>query len=250
MEIAAPKQIMNNKRIPYLSIIIPAYNEENIIKETINDVLVYLHSQNFDFEIIVVNDGSLDSTQKVVSELSSDNPEIIIINLERNSGKGFAVKTGILSANGKFRLFMDADNSTSIAHFELMKPLLESGTEVIIGSRRVKGANIAVPQNWFRNNLGRLFNIFVKLINGLPYNDTQAGFKLFSNDAAVQIFNKQTLHRWAFDIELLMLAAKLGYEIKEIPITWINNTNSHVTVSGMAKMLWDILILRLNDNDM
>ena len=229
---------------PYLSVIIPAFNEESIIRTTLENVLEYLTAQKFHYEVIVVNDGSSDSTANIVSEFTSLNSKVKLYNIEENTGKGWAVKKGMLGAKGRYRLFMDADNSTSIDHFELMKPILESGAEIIIGSRRVKGAKIAVHQTWLRENLGRVFNLAVRTINGLPYNDTQAGFKVFSNTAAEKIFKLQTLSGWAFDIELLLLGKNLGYEIQEVPITWKNDSNSHVRFSGMMKMLIDVLKIR------
>ena len=232
----------------YLSVIIPAFNEQSIIRATLVNVLEYLTAQKIDYEIIVVNDGSSDNTANIVSEFTSLNSKVKLLNIEENTGKGFAVKKGVLDAIGRYRLFMDADNSTSIEHFNLMKPILESGSEIIIGSRRVKGAKIAVHQSWLRENLGRVFNLVVKIINGLPYSDTQVGFKVFSNTAAEKIFELQTLSGWAFDIELLLLAKKLGYEIAEVPITWNNNSNSHVRFSGMIKMLYDIIRIRFNNN--
>jgi dolichyl-phosphate beta-glucosyltransferase len=228
---------------PYLSVIIPAFNEEHIIRSTLENVIEYLTEQKFDYEVIVVNDGSSDSTANI--SLSS---KVKLKNIEENTGKGWAVKKGMLSAKGRYRLFMDADNSTSIEHFELMKPILESGSEIIIGSRRVKGAKIAVHQSWLRENLGRVFNLVVRIVNGLPYRDTQAGFKLFSNKAAEKIFKLQTLSGWAFDIELLLIANKLGYEIQQIPIIWKNESISHVRFSGMIKMLIDVLRIRINFN--
>jgi len=239
---------IKTKNLPFLSVIIPAFNEENIIRATLENVFEYLTQQKFDYEVIVVNDGSSDSTSDIITELTSHHSNLKLINLEKNMGKGCAVKMGMLAAKGRYRLFMDADNSTSIEHFELMKPILESGSEIIIGSRRVKGAKIAVHQSWLRENSGRLFNFTVRIINGLPYSDTQAGFKVFSNAAAEKIFKLQSLSGWAFDIELLLLANKLGYKIREVPIIWKNNSNSRVRFSGMIKMLIDVLRLRVKFN--
>ncbi len=239
---------IKSDNMPYLSVIIPAYNEEKNIKPTLENVLAYLTAQKFHYEVIVVNDGSSDSTANIVSEFTSLNSKVKLNNIEENTGKGWAVKMGMLAAKGRYRLFMDADNSTSIEHFELMKPILESGSEIIIGSRRVRGAKIAVHQTWLRETLGRVFNLAVRTIKGLLYSDTQAGFKVFSNTAAEKIFKLQTLSGWAFDIELLLLAKNLGYEIREVPIIWKNDSNSRVRFSGMIKMIYDIMRMRLDNN--
>ncbi|NIP38253.1 MAG: glycosyltransferase family 2 protein [Candidatus Dadabacteria bacterium] len=236
---------IKSKHKPYLSVVIPAYNEQEVIGSTLENVLEYLEGQSFGYEVVVVNDGSTDGTADIVSEFIPANSRIKLLNTEKNSGKGWTVKMGMLEAAGRYRLFMDADNSTSIDHFELMKPILQSGAGIIIGSRRVKGGKIAVHQHWIRENLGRVFNLAVRIINGLPYSDTQAGFKLFSGNAADKIFDLQTLPGWAFDIEILLIARALGYEVRQIPITWKNHSDSRVRFSGMIKMLIDLFKLRI-----
>lgn len=231
---------------PYLSVIIPAYNEEKRIANTLESVIKYLSGKEFTYEILVVNDGSEDNTAGVVTEISTKDSSICLLSNPLNLGKGAAVKTGMLAASGKFRLFMDADDSTEIGHFDLMVPLLEKGTGVVIGSRRIEGAVIEIHQNWIRENLGRLFNLLVRFITGLPYNDTQAGFKAFSSVAADSIFKELKISGWAFDIEILVIARKRAIEIREIPLTWKNSPVSHVKFSGMIKMLIDVIRIKYN----
>ncbi len=226
--------------------VIPAYNEEKRIEHTLRSVAIYLSSQPYSSEIIVVNDGSTDRTVEVVSALSGEIPGIRIIDNQRNRGKGWAVRQGMMSAGGSLRLFMDADNSTTIDHVERMIPLFESGADVVIGSRRIEGAHIAVHQSWFRENLGRLFNLVMRCINGLPMVDTQAGFKAFSAAAVEKIFPLQTIWHWAFDVELLIIADRLGFVVREVPIEWRNDPHSRVSFRGMFRMLIDLVKVRIN----
>lgn len=235
--------IANN--IPYLSVIIPAYNEENRIGATLESIVKYLSGQDYTYEIIIVNDGSVDDTAKVLSEYEKNISQIRIYNNKENRGKGWAVKHGMLSALGRYRLFMDADNSTTIEHFGLMNSLLKNGVDIVIGSRRVAGANIADHQSWMRENLGRVFNLLIKIINGLNYNDTQAGFKAFSSNSAERIFSLQTLTRWSFDVELLVIAHNLGYKVNEVPIVWYNMKDSRVNLAGMLGMIKDLIKIRV-----
>lgn len=180
------------------------------------------------YEIIVVNDGSKDKTVEITSRLINEIPHIRLIDNKENHGKGWAVKSGMLNTMGKIRLFMDADNSTTIDQIEHMFSYLENGFDVVVGSRRVNGAVITVHQSIFRELLGRIFNLIVRVINGLKIKDTQAGFKAFSSIAADQIFAVQTIWQWAFDPELLVIAQKLRFKVKEVPIIWRNDSKSRV----------------------
>ena len=236
----------SQNRSLYLSVIVPAYNEEYSIGLTLRSIEAYLSRQSYLYEVIVVNDGSKDKTVEVVSRLISGCPFIRLINYKNNRGKGWAVKEGMVNAKGKIRLFMDADNSTSLDQFEKLSPYFEEGFDIVIGSRRVEGSIIKIHQSWFRENIGILFNLIVRLIVGLPMKDTQAGFKAFSSLAAENVFPLQTVWNWAFDVELLVIAQSLGYKVKEAPICWENGPVSHVELKGMIMMLFDILKTRLN----
>ncbi len=240
---------MNNltTREVYLSVIIPAYNEEFRIKKILIDIDEYLKKQNYDYEIIVVNDGSKDKTAEVVSVLESKIVNLRLIDNKENKGKGYAVKQGILQAKGKYRLFTDADNSTSIEQVEKMWPYFQQGYDIVIGSRDVQEAVVAVPQLWFRRLLGDIFNLIVQIIGGLwGIWDTQCGFKGFNKKVVKDIFPKLTVIGWAFDVEVLVLGKKAGYKIKEVPVRWINSFESKVKLKGMIKMLFDVFKIRLN----
>lgn len=234
---------MSNVR---LSVIIPAYNEEKRLPKTLKAVNEYLRRQSYEYEILVVNGGSTDKTEEVVKSAMKAIKNLRILNTE-NRGKGYAVKQGMLQAHGAYRIFMDADNATSLDHVEKMWPEFANRYDVVIGSRDMKGAVIAVPQVWWRRRLGDVFNLIVQLCSGLwGMWDTQCGFKGFTRKAAEEIFAKSTINRWAFDVEVLVLAKKMGYQIKEIPVTWVNDPYSRVTFSGMVKMLLEVLQITVN----
>jgi len=231
----------------HLSVIIQAYNEQESLPKTIISSSDYLRKQNFGYEIIVVSDGSKDRTADVVRKLMQSVPNLRIIDEKINRGKGYAVKIGMLKAAGDFRLFMDADNATTIDQVERMWPEFEKGADVVIGSRDIEGANIVVAQPWWRILLGNIFNLVVQIIGGMRgIKDTQCGFKGFRAVVAEDIFNKCRIERWAFDVEVLLIAKKFGYKIKEIPVRWINNPNSRVSFKGMVKMLLEVLRIRWN----
>ena len=228
----------------YLSVVVPAYNEEKRIERTLLSVVQYLESQSYSYEIIVVNDGSEDGTAGVVTRLSRGAPAIRMIDYKENRGKGWAVKQGMLSAKGALRLFMDADNSTTVDQFERVIPHFEGGADIVIGSRRVEGARITLHQSWFRENLGRVFNLVVRSINGLHIEDTQAGFKAFTAEAAESIFPLQSIWGWSFDVEVLNIADALGLSVKEVPIEWRNDPGSHVSLIDSFGIISDIFKVR------
>lgn len=229
-----------------LSVVIPAYNEESRLPRTLRDVDAYLRKQDYEYEIIVVNDGSRDRTVEVTNALAREIANLRLIDNQKNRGKGYAVRQGMLEAKGAYRVFSDADNSTSITHMGRMWPEFEKGFEVIIGSRDIEGAVIAVRQAWWRWRLGDIFNLVVQSLTGLwGIWDTQCGFKGFSARAAREIFSCAKINRWAFDVEVLVIAKKLGYQIKEVPVTWVNDKQSKVRFSGMAKMFLEVLQISL-----
>ncbi len=232
----------------HLSVIIPAYNEERRISKTLLDIDKYLSKQKYGYEILVVSDGSKDRTSFVVEKFQGVIKNLRLIANPENHGKGYVVRQGMLEAEGDFRIFTDADNSTTIDQIEKMWPHLERGYEVVIGSRDVKGAVIAVKQPWFRRVLlGNTFNLLVQIICGLwGIWDTQCGFKCLTKKAVEEIFPKCKIDRWAFDPEILVIAKKMGYKIKEVPITWINDPESKVKLKSTIKMFLDTLKIRWN----
>jgi len=232
----------------FLSVVIPAYNEEKRLPKTLQAIYDYLKNKPYTYEIIVVNDGSKDSTAKVVQDAMMQIPSLRLIDNKENHGKGYVVRQGLLEAKGKYRLFTDADNSTSIEHIEKMLPFFEQGYDIVIGSRDVKGSVLNPPQPWIRQVvLGEGFKLLRKIIAGMwDLQDTQCGFKGFSAKVIKDIFPRLLIDRWAFDVEILAVARKFGYKIKEIPVTWANDPNSKVKISGMIKMLFELLRVRFN----
>lgn len=228
-----------------LSIVIPAYNEENRITPTIDSVVSY--AENIfpgQYEIIIVLDGSMDNTPDIVEQLSQKYSAIKIFTNDTNQGKGASVRRGILASVGEYVLFMDADNSTHINELDAMLPLCEAGVEVVIGSRDMKDSHIAVHQARYKEILGDLGNWWIQriLVGGL--NDTQCGFKVFKGDIARQLFAKASMKGWSFDIEILALARHWGYSVKEMPVIWYNDSESHVTLFDYLAVLRDTFIIK------
>ncbi len=229
-----------------LSIIIPAYNEEKRIKDTLYDIIRWREGAGFNSEIIVVNDGSTDRTEDILREYTSI-PDFRIISYKTNKGKGHAVMVGMLKAKGKIRLFMDADNSTTIEHFELMLPLFEKGYDVVIGSRHNKDAEGAMqvePQSFIKRILGLTGNFFIRKVLELPFYDTQCGFKAFKDKSAVLLFGNLKTYGWAFDMEILRRAYLLGLKIGVVPVKWYNKEGSKVKPLDYFKTLVDAIKIR------
>ncbi len=231
----------------YLSVIIPVYNEEKRLPETLNKTNDYLTRQNYDYEVIVVNNGSRDRTSEVVRNLMDEIKNLRLIDNKENPGKCFAVRQGMLKAKGDFRIFTDADNSTSINQIEKMLPWLEKGCDIVIGSRDIEGAVLDPPQPWQRRVTGDGFKLYRKIIVGLwEIQDTQCGFKGFTKRAVESIFPKCRIDGFSFDPEILLIARKLGYKIKEIPVYWKNDPDSKVKFKSIIKMAVDLIKIRWN----
>jgi dolichyl-phosphate beta-glucosyltransferase len=231
-----------------LSVIIPAYNEEKRIPKTLAEISGYLSKQNYDYEIVVVSDGSKDKTAEVVIGLKPQIANLKLIDNKENHGKGFVVRQGLMEAKGDFRLFTDADNSTSIDQIEKMWPEFEKGYDLVIGSRDIRGAVLNPPQPWIRQILlGEGFKLFRKLVIGLwAVQDTQCGFKCFTGKVCEDILSKCKIDRFAFDPEILILAKKSGYKIKEVPVYWKNDLDSKVKANSVIKMATDLFKIKGN----
>ncbi len=228
----------------HLSIIIPAYNEERRIGDTLRLTQEYLAKQSYEAEIIVVDDGSADRTAALVQTLC---PEARVIDYGGNRGKGYAVKKGMLAATGEYRIFMDADGSTPIADLELVWPQFEAGADIVIGSRSLPDSRVQVRQHPLRQNMGRIFNRFVKLFLMRDFIDTQCGFKAFTARSADIVFPRQRLDGFSFDAELLYIAQRHGLRIDEVPVLWCNSPHSSVRMfKDSAAMFLDLLRIRVN----
>jgi len=232
----------------HLSVVIPAYNEEKRLPKTLSEIDRYLREQSYDYEILVVNDGSKDKTVETARSLISKIKNLKVTGYEKNQGKGFAVRFGMLEAGGDYRLFTDADNSTSIDQVEKMWPEFEKGFDIVIGSRDIKGAVLDPPQPWLRHVvLGEGFKLYRKLVVGLwEVQDTQCGFKCFKSKVAESVFPKCRISRFAFDPEILVIAKKLKFKIKEIPVYWENDLESKVKPKSIIKMAFDLMKIKLN----
>ncbi len=232
---------------PYLSIIIPAYNEEKMIGDTLVDVYQFLLKQKYSYEILVVNDGSVDKTAEIVKTKKQVMDNLHLITNDVNQGKGYTVIRGAKNARGKFVLFMDADNATKIDDINKLLPWFEKGYEIVIGSRALKDSVIKVQQPLIRRILGKGGNFVIQSMILWGIKDTQCGFKCFTNEAAKAIFPKQRIQGWVFDMETLAIGKKFGYKIKEVGITWTDIPNTKMSlVKVYARSLIDVLKVRWN----
>jgi len=239
-----------------LSIIISAYKEAKKLPKTLPQIDEYLRKQDYEYEILLVNDGSPDNTFEVAKSLESQIKNLKVIGHKanpeytKNMGKGFGIRFGMLKAQGDYRVFMDADLSTPIKEIEKMWPEFENGFDIVIGSRDVKGAILDPPQPFQRVFVGNVFNLLVQAIVGLwGIWDTQCGFKGFTAKATQNIFSRCTINRFGFDPEVLIIGKKFGHKIKEIPIYWKNDVRSAVKLSGpngMFTMLKELFQTRYN----
>lgn len=232
----------------HLSVIIPAYNEARRLPRTLDDIINYLSGQAYQSEVTVVDDGSSDNTADVVKQRAEGRTGISLLTHPdgRNHGKGAAVKLGMLSAKGRYRLFMDADNSTTIDHVEQFWPAIEKGFDAVIGSRGLNDSNIAVSQPWYRILAGRVGNQIIQTLAVPGIEDTQAGFKMFTDECAKDVFPRLTIDRWGFDVEALAVARHLGYKIAELPIRWVNDPEGKVTLKGYLGVFGEVWRVRKN----
>ncbi len=230
-----------------LSIVVPLYNEEKRIKNTFPQIKDHLQNLSnkldLDIELIFVNDGSKDSTKKILEELGIKD----FLTYEKNRGKGFALKCGFDKADGDYILFMDADISTPLKHIEEFLEQIKDDKTVLIGSRKMKGAKVKKHQPWLRENLGKGFTLLSNILLVWGISDFTCGFKMFPKQAGKKIFSKVTIERWGFDSEVLFLAKKYKFTIKEIPVEWENEENSKVDLKkDIIKSLGEIFKIRTN----
>lgn len=235
---------MEEKQVS-LSVVVPAYNEEHRIERSLERMVEYLESQPYSYELLLVSDGSTDRTNEIAQAAAQKNPNVQYLSYPNNKGKGHAVRYGIMRAQGEFILFSDADLATPIEEVEKLFPYLEQGADIAIGSRPLKESNLVVHQPWYREMLGRAFNLAVQTLAVKGIHDTQCGFKLFRREAARDIFSRCRLNGFSFDFEALFLAQRMGYPIAEVPIKWAHQPGSKVNVlrDGM-RMLRDLVWMR------
>lgn len=232
--------------IPQLSIVIPAYNERWRLPSTLVECFDYFDSRKLRFEVIVVDDGSSDDTAAIVSKFERLRPELRLIRLACNRGKGHAVKSGVLNARGTEVLIADADGSSPFMEVERLEKALASGADVAIGSRALHSKHTEIQSRWYRTLLGRIFNKVVNVVVLPGIADTQCGFKLFRRDAAQFLFQRQESEQFSFDIEILFIARRAGLAIAEVPINWHHAPGSKVNlILDSAKMLIDVFKFRV-----
>jgi len=232
-----------------ISIVIPAYNEDQRLPSTLKTVLAYLRTGEWSFtEVVVVDDGSSDDTAAVAERFHGDDPSVRLLKNPGNRGKGYSVRHGMLEAKGDWVLFSDADLSAPIAELEkLLRVARERDASVVIGSRALDRSLIGVHQSVFREQAGRVFNLMMRLLTGLPFWDTQCGFKLFSAAAAREIFRRQRLDGFGFDVEALFIARKLGLRTVEAPVRWDHVEGTKVSmITDSLNMFLDLIRVRVN----
>ena len=227
-----------------MSFIIPVYNEERRIAKTIREIAAFESKYQDAYEWIFVDDGSNDETGRLAQK-EVGTMKVRWIRLEHNEGKGRAVQKGMLEAKGDFLFFVDADLSTPLSEYESLLCALKDGYDVAIGSRGLSGSQVLVHQNWIRETMGKIFNRIARLLTFKGIYDSQCGFKGFRREAAQRLFNLQRVRGFSFDAEIIYLAQKLGYRIRELPVTWVNSKDSKVNiVKDSIRMFVDLFRIR------
>jgi dolichyl-phosphate beta-glucosyltransferase len=231
-----------------ISIVVPAFNEERRLPKTLQSIRGYLRSRSLRGEVLVVDDGSTDATAKVVERSRAEFPELRLLSNGRNRGKGFSVRHGMLEAFGEIALFTDADLSAPIEEADKLLAAIRDGAyDVAIGSRALDRSLIEVHQSVFRERAGIIFNGIVRGITGLPFQDTQCGFKAFRRERARVIFEQQRTEGFGFDPEILFVAQRRGLRIAEVPVRWAHDPATKVRMLGDSlRMFRDLLAIRWN----
>jgi dolichyl-phosphate beta-glucosyltransferase len=229
------------------SFVIPAYNESVRLRPTLDEILRYTREQNWNAEILVVNDGSSDDTARIVREYGKLHPQVLLVENPGNRGKGYSVRNGMVHALGDIVLFTDADLSSPMSEASKLFDAIEQGADIAIGSRWIRTELQTERQPLYRQLFGRIFNLALRVILGLNFADTQCGFKAFRRDAVQVIFPQQRIERWGFDPEILYLARRAGMRVEEVPVLWAHSegTRLHPFRDGM-RMFVEVLRIRWN----
>jgi dolichyl-phosphate beta-glucosyltransferase len=232
---------------PKYSIVIPAYNESARIPATLQSVVAAIRENQWAAEVIVVNDGSKDSTAQLVRDFALHAPEVRLIENPGNHGKGYSVRSGILQALGEVVMFTDADLSAPMDEADRLFAAIAAGADIAIGSRWLESGRQTHRQPLYRQFFGRCFNAVCRMVMQLPFADTQCGFKAFTRAAAHTVFQLQTIERWGFDPEILFIAIKRGFRVVEVPVSWAHDERSRMSYlrDGM-QMLKELALVRWN----
>ncbi len=232
---------------PQYSIIIPAFNEAARIQGALESVVGCIRQRGWFAEVVVVDDGSSDRTAAMVQEFAANAPEVRLLQNPGNRGKGFSVRHGVLQSFGEIVMFTDADLSAPIEEAEDLFAAIAHGADIAIGSRWLERTRQTIRQPLYRQFFGRCFNAVTRAVMGLPFADTQCGFKAFTRAAAQTVFQLQTIERWGFDPEILFIALKRGYRVVEVPVSWAHDERSRISyLQDGTRMLQDIAIVRWN----
>ena len=231
--------------VPELSIIIPAHNEAARLEPTVRDAARHGAETGRRLEIIVVDDGSDDGTSAVAGRLADELGGVRLIRLAENQGKGYAVRSGVVNARGRLVLFADADGATPIGELARLEAAIAAGADVAIGSRALPGGGTTVRARWYRRLIGRSFHLLVETVAVRGYHDTQCGFKLFRGPVAQDLFSRMRMRGFSFDVEVLVMAQRLGYRVAEVPVNWTHQPGSRVNLAtDSLRMARDLFLIR------
>ncbi len=232
--------------LPHLSVVVPAYNEEERLPRTLARLDEYYRTQPYTWDVTVISDGSVDGTERIVEEFAKGHPGFRLVASRPNRGKGYVVRTGMLEAKGDLVLFCDADLATPQEETEKLLAHIESGADIAIGSRPLAESTLERHQPLYRELLGRAFNKVVQIIAVKGIDDTQCGFKMFTRKSAQDVFKRCKLDGFSFDFEAIMIARDLGYRVDEVPIRWSHVEGSKVVLlRDGPRMLRDLALLRM-----
>ena len=233
---------------PEISIVIPAYNEEKRLPSTLEKCFGFLLANRYSFEVIVVDDGSQDNTSPLVKKYQCRWPNLYLMHNDIKRGKGFSVRRGMLHANGKYIYFSDADLSTPIEELEKSIAYLRNGYDVVFGSRAMSASQVIVREAWYRDRMGKIFGFIVRNLALPGIRDSQCGFKGFQRNAAINIFRRQTVEGFAFDVEVLFIGRRLGLRMAEVPVSWKDSPQSKVNpIFDSFNMLIELIRIRMNN---